>query len=256
MTDHDRPLWTWLTTERIPGGGESYRQRLWSAHGGPNAGDAGKAAVRYTTKTDDYERVLSQMPYLVTDGRGGQVMRGGNAPPGHGSFLVREPGGRFHAQTFPAHTSFPTESAAINRRGDAVFAGSVGDHEVYALYRGHDGHVVGPVNLTPDDKPYYNGRAQAGIDAAGRAVVTWVSSVGDLYLLDHPDTVRAAMSDRRGHFKQTALVSGDAYDNMDPNLGVSPSGRAIVAWHRVRWKPDSDDSVWSRPYVARGHTPR
>jgi hypothetical protein len=250
----DRVQWTWFTTELVPGDPDLRRQRIWSARGGPDGGAVGAPRVTYSIKTADYSRLYDALNSVLTDGRGGEVALGVDAPPGHMAFLVRKPGERFRKQSFPVKTEFRAEAGAINPSGDVVYAGAAGD-EVYAVYRRRDGHIVGPVHLSPGGGTLRtDGRPVAAIDDAGRAVIVWSTANGYLYDTT-PERVRAVMTDRDGRFRKPALISGTEGDNLDPHVGVSPGGRVVASWRRLRH--DSSGEVTSaHTFVARGGTPR
>ncbi|HKP91505.1 MAG TPA: hypothetical protein VJT75_16180 [Thermoleophilaceae bacterium] len=246
----DRPQFTWLTTERVPGDSSRRRQRIWSSRGGPHGGAVGPPKQVYSVLTEYPETLYDSFVHLLTDARGGQVMAH-RAPGGHMALLEREPGGRFHDRVLTRKASFVVDMAATNPAGDAVFAGHASDPayddwavdpDVFALHLTRDGRVTGPVNLTPGQVKVDDDYPVAAIDDSGRAAVAWISA--DDVNTGDPEDVNVSMTGGDGRFRGARVVSPKHNGSYPAFVAASPDGHVAVSW------------TGNGLFVARGHTPR
>jgi hypothetical protein len=114
--------------------------------------------------------------------------------------------------------------AALGANGDAVAVyfqpGGTGP-VVRAALRGHDGTWAAPTTLSAPAGA--SGLLQAGVDAAGTAVVAWEqwgAGLGDV-------VVQAAVRPPGGPFEPAADV---APGGIDPQLAVDAAGDSVLTW--------------------------
>jgi hypothetical protein len=241
LAARDRVVWTWPR----PTTGASVLYRITGALSAPFAGRTGRWRVLAKRRVP-YPRVL-------TNARGGQVAAWNDGK--RFRVMARRPGRRFgRVRSRPSDdSSGGVDDGAINDAGDAVFAWSEYDDEVYAAVRRRGGRIVGPQHISKGDEPVFAGNPSVAIDGRGRAIVAWEASDDELWK-SSPREIRIAIAGRRGRFGGARVVSGSRRRlDSSPHVAVNARGRAAVAWTRRRG-PTQDDPF--QTWLVRGRLGR